>query len=279
MATETTSGRLSAGDVVTALRRRYGCESDNIGPEWSALDEMAMGPTSTPPIIDLLCIRAWRGKPKGHERHAIEVKVSRGDLRREVESGKWRPWAEVVHRFYLAVPASLNLDGLEIPDEWGIITVTAKGTSEQRKAPRRDPDPLPEPVLVEAVRRASRAEARIRDGQADDDPAATIARLERQAASAAQSVATAREAERRWKARAETALRLYADVAPDVHCRCGARVKIAKRPFRAGYHGIEWQHDGEPGLDPFALRRDRRESCRYAGPDLDRLAEALAETA
>lgn len=266
-------GKLTADDVVTAVRRRYGCEGDNgIGPEWASLAEMDLQAGHSTRRIDLLLVRAWGGKPKGHERHAVEVKVSRADLRSELaDESKWRAWWSVVHRFYLAVPASLNLDGLELPADWGVLTVTAGGTRQLRPAPRHEPDELPHGVTVEAFRRASRAEARIRDGQADSDPAATIARMEREVRAAERAAATAREAVRRAKERADAALQLYADVAPEVFCRCQVRIQVAKNPFGRG-HGIRWEHVGEPG-------EDRYGPCRYAGPDLDRLAETLAAAA
>jgi hypothetical protein len=201
---------MKAADVVTAIRRRYGCETDDIGPEWAALDEMDLQPGYSTRRVDLLAIRAWSGRPKGHERHAIEVKVSRADLRRELaQPEKWQAWAAVTHRFYLAVPAALNLDGFELPGAWGVLSVTAQGVRQTRRAPRRDPEPLPHAVTVEAFRRASRAEARIR--QADgDDLAAQVAGLTRDLASRDRQIATARTAEDRWRSRCDDVMQLLA---------------------------------------------------------------------
>lgn len=148
---------LTAGDVVTSLRHRYGCETDDVGPEWAALNEMDLAPGYSTRRIDLLMVRAWSGK-RGHVRHAIEVKVSRGDLNRELaDEAKWRTWWEVVNRCYLAVPASLDVDPDDLPDEWGLYVVGGRGTRKVREAPRHDPGPMSPEVWIEAFRRASRA--------------------------------------------------------------------------------------------------------------------------
>lgn len=253
--------KLTAADIVAAVRRRYGCETDDLGPEWAALDEMDLQPGYSTRRIDLLLVRAWRSAPAGHERHAVEVKVSRADLRREVDDPhKWRAWHRHVHRFYLAVPADLNLDGIDLPDEWGLITVTAAGTRLARQAPRHDPDDLPEPVVVEVFRRAGRAESRIR--QADDtDPAARIAALTRQLAAAERAAITARQAEHRWKERARYALEIVAHLDRPVTCqRCTAALRITRMTSWQGRSYAGWEHAGPAG------------ECTYPYPDLDALA-------
>lgn len=262
--------KMTADEVVAAVRRRYGCQGDGFGPEWASLEEMDLQPGHSSRRIDLLLVRAWSSRPKGHERHAVEVKVSRADLRRELDDDtKWRAWHDVVHRFYLAVPAELNLDGFELPAEWGLLTVTGAGTRETVAATKHDPKALPEKVMVEAFRRASRAEARIRDADVAD-LAAVNAALVWQVASAQRATATAREAERRWTQRALEAVRLYSEVAEQVHCRCGTEVTIATRPFQGrGGYGLSWEHAGEPGPDRYSG------TCRYPGPDPERLAATL----
>lgn len=264
---------MKADDIVSAVRRHYGCDADGFGPEWAALAEMALRPGHSPTRIDVLCIRAWAGKPKGHERHAIEVKVSRGDLKRELDSGKWKPWAAVCHRFYLAIPASMSLDGVELPDEWGVLCVHDSGhTRCRRKAPRNDdPDPLPETATVEAFRRASRLEARLRHAD-DADPAALIVQLRQDIQALERKIETANAAEDRWSVRASKALQLFAHVAPDVHCRCGTRLRLAKRPWKRYGGQPEWEHDGEPGPDPLPYRGNGN-PCPRPVIDLERLAD------
>lgn len=259
---------MRAPEIVTALRRHYGAERDGIGPEWAALDEVELtGPGTR--RIDLLLVRAWSGRPKGHERHAVEVKVSRADLRRELDSGKWRPWAAVAHRFYLAVPDSLNLDGLDLPDTWGIYTVTSSGVRQTRRAKRHDdPAELPHRLVVEAFRRASRAEARIREAAAGDT-AAELADARAQLAALTRKLDTAYGATERERDRVRAALDLAASIMPDgVVCRCGTEVKLTRRRGRGSRPA--WEHVGEAGTDPRRYAREG-EVCRYAAPDLDAL--------
>lgn len=273
---------MKAAEIVTSLRRHYGCEHDNIGPEWASLTEVELyaGPS---PRIDLLLVRAWSGKPKGHERHAVEIKVSRADLRRELESAKWEPWAEHVHRFYLAVPAGLNLDGLDLPDRWGIYTVSDRGVSQGRRAPRLDaPADLPHRLFVEAFRRASRAEARIRQAAAGgdrQDPAAELAALRRQVTSLERRVFTAEQAKSREEDRVRRAFEIVAQLHPDgVACQCGTPI----RPRKGRYGSVAWDHLGEPGLEQHPAWRDVADppACTYPSPDLDRLLDGeLGETA
>lgn len=146
--------------VREALRKHYRLSTSAlVAEEWCLLDEV---PTSDRGCrIDMLAIRAWAGGRQGHERHAIEIKVSRSDFLREVASGKWRTWFPLVHRFFFAAPAGLiTLD--ELPEGCGLKEVTATGVITRRSPGRRDPGPLPEHVVVELARRASRAMERQR---------------------------------------------------------------------------------------------------------------------
>src|SRR5665647_502370 len=103
---------LNAGDVAAAVRRRYGAERDGLGPEWACLDELTLGRFEMGERrADLFLVRAWSGQPKGHERHLVEVKVSRADLRAELAAPeKMAVFAAFAHRGYFATPAGLVKD-------------------------------------------------------------------------------------------------------------------------------------------------------------------------
>lgn len=180
MMTVMTATRMTADDVRVALRRHYGLSaSDLFAEEWAVIDEVkpigavwaGLGTT-----IDMLAVRNWTGRPKGHERHAIEIKVSKADFRREMESGKWGPWAGMCHRFYFATPAGLVAVS-DIPDGTGWIEVAASGCRITVRAPvNPNPGPFPESVAHELARRVSRLSERMRRVDITD-PTATIARL------------------------------------------------------------------------------------------------------
>lgn len=170
--------------MVTAVRRHYGAEHDNIGPEWAALEEFSLAPGAGGQRADLMLVRAWNGK-RGHERHGVEVKVSRGDLLAELaRPDKSAVFEAITHRFYLAAPAGLTKPGDPIPPAWGIYEISAGGRCREARKAKHFPEAtdVPEGAFVEAFRRAARAEARIRSADTDD-AAARVVELERQLAS------------------------------------------------------------------------------------------------
>jgi hypothetical protein len=220
---------MKAADVVASIRRHYGAERDGLGPEWAVLEEFTLQPGAGYQRADMFIVRAWRGLPKGHERHTIEVKVSRSDLRAELaKPGKSAPFDEVSHRFWLATPHGLVTDLAELPAHWGLYEISPGGrVKKTRQATRKnDPAPLPEGALIEAFRRASRAETRIRTAD-ENDAAAQVVELQRRLAAAERSLHTARRAADRDK----SALRSYlAEVAlaGGWLCVCGERIKKTK---------------------------------------------------
>lgn len=224
---------MKAADVVASVRRHYGAERDGYGPEWAALEEFSLGAGGLQQRADLFLIRAWGGKPKGHERHAIEVKVSRADLRAELANpGKSQPFDAVAHRFYLAAPHGLVKDTDTLPAHWGLYEISSGGRCRKSREAIRDdsPDPMPEGAIVEAFRRAARSEARIR-GAAEDDTAARLADLERRYNAVHPALSRAQAA-------AEKAKREKRDLLSEIasaggwFCVCGQRTKRTKWDVR-----------------------------------------------
>jgi hypothetical protein len=214
----------TAADVAKAVRRHYGAERDGLGPEWAVLSEFSLQPGALTGRIDLLAIRAWRGGPKGHERHAIEIKVDAGDLRSEVaRPDKSAPFVAVTHRFWLAVPLGLmpTVNSLPIPESWGVYAVRESDglLMTLRQAQRRTPEPMPDTALVEAFRRASRMEARIRDADGDD-PLAQVARMRRELAASAAAEARAKTAAESARQRARALGKYLLGFLP-CPCHCG----------------------------------------------------------
>jgi len=243
--------------VCTAVRRRYGCERDNLGPEWASLAEFTLRPGAGAQRIDLLMVRAWSGRPKGHERVAIEVKVSRSDFLAEVAAPHKRaPFEAISHRFYFATPAGLVRPD-EMPAGCGLIEVTDRHSVVSVAAPRRaDPDPVPEEAFVEAFRRASRLEARIRhaDGNAEQ-----VVSLTAEVASLTQSLTnrdTALSVERR---RSRELLALLADEFDVLCARCQGPL-VAKRTAGRSYYSLSWEHrdDVDHFPEPDAVTATRR---------------------
>lgn len=246
---------MKAAEVVAAVRRHFGAERDGIGPEWAALEEFTLAPGAGLGRCDLFLIRAWSGRPKGHERIAVEVKVSRSDLLAELKRpAKAETFSRHAHRFYLACPAGLVHADDPIPPHWGILYVDAPSEREiaaakaagqvavgrcrkHRNGVRHDdPEPLPETALVEAFRRASRAESRIRTATSQDP--ARIPDLEK-------ALTASQMAEQRAKISAEGARRQVRDMLREIavaggwYCLCGKAMekpRAVRGYFYAGNH-------------------------------------------
>lgn len=125
----------TAALVVDTLREAYGLHSDLLEQEeWSMVTEV---PLRTPKLdeqgrprkgywglnkrrIDVFMVRNWAAG-KGHERVAIEVKVSRSDYKNETPE-KRAPAEAAAHRTVYAAPAGL-IDPRTLPDGWGLIEV------------------------------------------------------------------------------------------------------------------------------------------------------------
>jgi len=229
---------MTAADVAAAVRRRYGAERDGFGPEWAALDELTLGRFGMGERrADLFLVRAWAGQPKGHERHLVEVKVSRADLRAELAAPeKMAVFAAFAHRVYFATPAGLVKTTDQLGDSVGLIEVHPSGTTrEVRRATRQpNPDPMPEKLVVEVFRRAGRAEARTRTATAGD-PAARVVALGAELATARRAQYTAQDAARRDAGRLTEWLRKVSD-AGGVPCKCGATIKPRRDTYQLGGH-------------------------------------------
>lgn len=89
---------MTAAEVKDALRRRHPAVDPPMLGEWTCIEEFHN--------IDLLAISAWHSRH--HRRVGYEVKVSRGDYRRELLNPSKRAGAVAwCHEFYFAVPHGL----------------------------------------------------------------------------------------------------------------------------------------------------------------------------
>lgn len=221
-------------EIITAVRKHYGAERDNFGPEYATLTEYSLRPGVGWRRADLYVVRAWAGRPKGHERTLIEVKVSRSDFLREMaQPQKMADMAAVSHRVYFATPEGVIKDTDDLGDA-GHMLVTSRGVSIVRRAKRNNnPDPIPEEAFVEAMRRASRAEARERG--VVGDPVSELLALRKEHA-ALKRRAEASENKRQSEMAALTSwINMLASV-PGVPCHCGATMSKSRRSeLKRGY--------------------------------------------
>lgn len=131
---------MKATDVMDALDKHW--DQAAIVPELNITD----GVTMRVRRIDALMFQ-------GKVRTAIEIKVDRADVKREVWA-KYRPWYNVVHRFIYAVPAGL----IERPpfQQAGLVWVHPDGRVEMKKRAKinQTPEPLPQLVVQNLAYRA-----------------------------------------------------------------------------------------------------------------------------
>lgn len=106
--------------------------------------------------LDLLVVSLWRSR--GLELDGVEIKVSVSDWRRELaNAAKADWWWRHVHRFWVAVPASIaDTVKAELPETWGLLACEAgKTTKVAVKAPKHTAEPLSWERCVGLLRAAS----------------------------------------------------------------------------------------------------------------------------
>lgn len=192
--------------------------------------------------IDAFIVRNWSGGKHGHERLAIEVKVSIQDYRNETDE-KRAPAEASAHRCAYAAPAGL-IDPATLPPGWGLIEVSdAVPRMVWRKhAVRRTPTCDLDYLVTAGFRRASRAEERIRAG---DSAPAEVARLRDEHAKMASQLHTAQQGRKREENRAKMARSELLSIAGDQECAdCFERVTWR----RGGTNDSCWSHV-DPGQD------------------------------
>lgn len=285
----------TASDVLDALRTAYTVDVAELqggGDEWSMLTEVelrvpkarayAVGHFgSNHRRIDVLLIRAWsavkgKGMTTGHERIAVEVKVSRSDYRNETDAKRAPAWASA-HRCYYAAPAGI-IAPETLPDGWGLIEVyetpeamQAAGSGTGRPMPgncrMRTPAERHAPTcdldhLVSSVARiGSRHAERVRRNH-DDDPGAVIANLRAEVERLSGQLARAKDAVYREKIRLGVTRRQLLAVEGAQECAdCGEPLTFA----RAGRHESSWHHvDDLQETACYQLRDDALRAKREA---------------
>jgi hypothetical protein len=139
---------MNATEVILALRRHY-------GDAWALVEQVANGTGwSAGRWLDVIAFGLWPSR--GLEVHGIEVKVSRGDWRRELrQPAKADAVASRCDRFWIAASAGI-VDPLQLATlapNWGLLEVDGAGRVQtKRQAERLDAVPL-DRTFVAAVMR------------------------------------------------------------------------------------------------------------------------------
>lgn len=141
----------------TSARIEHLLRDRHAPPEWAFFAELqestgAMGGRA----FDAWAMNVWPSKE--YVSVGYEIKVSRGDFRREIDDpSKRRPLEAVSNECYFAAPAGL-LRPDEIPEGWGLIEATNGDEPRLRikkNAMQRKIDPLPPRFIAALARRCS----------------------------------------------------------------------------------------------------------------------------
>lgn len=114
--------KLTAAEVVDALRKRFTRNGNGGSGEYAFLEQVRNGAAFDASIsMDVVVVGLWPSR--GLTIEAIEVKVSRGDWRRELaHPEKAEAACSIVDRFWIAAPQGV-VPTAEVPPTWGLLEV------------------------------------------------------------------------------------------------------------------------------------------------------------
>lgn len=122
-------------------------------PSWCILQEVADGTGyKTKRHADAIAIGIWPSR--GYEIHGYEVKRSRGDVQKELnEPAKADAVGDYCDFWWLVVSDLKIIDGIVVPEQWGILYPKSQVLRVHRKAPRRKTKPITRAFNAAIVRR------------------------------------------------------------------------------------------------------------------------------
>ncbi|MGH6979153.1 MAG: hypothetical protein ACRED4_07665 [Brevundimonas sp.] len=153
--------------VLDLLLQRYAVSGGN-GPRYAFAEHVrSQVGHDAPRTADFIAMSLWASD--GMALHGHEVKVSRADwlteLRDPTKAAAFQPY---MHHWWLVV-SDKSIVRDDLPDDWGLMAPRSDGRlAVARRAPRRDPEPLPATltacILRATAKTAQRALVRDRRG-------------------------------------------------------------------------------------------------------------------
>lgn len=141
--------KITSADMRAALKRHFS------HPEYGIVFEVAHGTGwQAHRHVDAVAMDTWPSR--GLTLHAIEIKVDRGDWRREKrEPEKAEQLARFCDLFWIAAPAGIvPID--EIPEAWGLLELGPKGIGITKKAAKTKSVAVDRNFLAGVMRAAGR---------------------------------------------------------------------------------------------------------------------------
>lgn len=134
-------------------------------PEWACFDELRDGTgLACSRSFDMWAINCFPSN--GHRTIGVEIKVSRSDFLRELNNPAKREQIETyAMETYFACPLGM-LKPDELPEKWGLMTVSDKGARIAKRAVQRDQLQLDIFFFASVCRRAAEVEGKARGNEA-----------------------------------------------------------------------------------------------------------------
>ncbi len=123
--------------ILDLLAAKHSAQGNGLAREWVFAEELRIntgfGPDTTLPMdhparigweqrIDAYAMHTWPSQR--YQRIAYEVKVSRSDLRRELEQpAKQDAALALSNELYLVLDHDVRYDDLKVPEEWGVMVL------------------------------------------------------------------------------------------------------------------------------------------------------------
>jgi hypothetical protein len=163
--------------MLDRLRRRYGRTYQNgshVGRQYVIAEKIPTSPGTYvgDRIADAIVLDTWATAPTAltpeeyqrrawNERqsiHGFEVKVSRSDWLTELhDPEKAEAWARYCHYFWL-VASDRAIVRDDLPEGWGLLVPHGPSLRVAQSPKRRNPDPMPMPVIVSLTRAVQKTE-------------------------------------------------------------------------------------------------------------------------
>lgn len=140
--------------IEVAMRAQYAA------PEWALM--MGVGNATgfgCKGWADAIAMSLWPSR--GLALHGFEFKASRGDWKKELKNPeKAEKIAKYCDYWFLVCPPGIY-EGQEVPLNWGVLELSARGLRTKVQAVRLSPEPLDRAFLAAMLRRASEADAAV----------------------------------------------------------------------------------------------------------------------
>lgn len=128
-------------NIKFALRSKYSIDHGFI-----SFEELSAYQIGSRRMCDVYAVGLWASTD--FARYAFEIKVSRSDLMNELKDfSKSSVWHETSNYFYLTIPNIDLVNGLDIPESWGIMLVKNNRVKVIQKAKFREVE-LPHGLLT-----------------------------------------------------------------------------------------------------------------------------------